>query len=57
LRREIGKKTENVDELILLVEKRITITRKKIEENTEIAEGVEWAIMDDEKAQEGEDGK
>lgn len=57
LRRDLGKKTENVDELILLVEKRITITRKKIEENTEIAEGVEWAIMDDEKAQEGEDGK
>lgn len=57
LRREIGNKVENVDELIVMVEQRITITKRKSENNAEIADGVQWAIMDDDKAQEGDDGK
>lgn len=57
LRKEMGNKVGNVDELIVMVEQRITITKRKSENNAEIAEGVQWAIVDDDKAQEGDNGK
>jgi hypothetical protein len=57
LRKELGNKIENVDELIMTVEKRITFTRQRSVTNESIAEGVQWAIVDEEKAREKGDGR
>ena len=57
LRKNLGDKVENVDELIMTVEKRITFTRQRSVANESIAEEVQWAIIDDEKARETRDGR
>jgi len=57
LRKNLGDKVENVEELRMTVEKRITFTRQRSVANESIAEEVQWAIIDDEKARETRDGR
>lgn len=56
LRKALGDSVADVDELLLMVEKRIVIGKKKSEANKEITEDVQWAVVEDEKPGEQEDG-
>lgn len=56
LRKELGESVADVDGLLVMVEKRIVVGKKKSEVNEQIAEDVQWAIVDSDATKEKEDG-
>ena len=56
LRKELGESVADVDRLLVMVEKRIVVGKKKSEVNEQIAEDVQWAIVDSDATKEKEDG-
>ena len=56
LRKALGDSVADVDGLLLMVEKRIVVGKKNSEANKEIAEDVQWAIVEDEQPEERDNG-
>ena len=56
LRKALGESVADVDGLLLMVEKRIVVGKKNSEANKEIAEDVQWAIVEDEQPEERDNG-